>query len=246
NYVGSERSKKRRRSNFDNVGKIEEMNIQVVVRCRAKLEREEKIKSPVVIKTTHRDVQIRLKTEDASCKSYTFDKVFGKEANQQKIFDSVVNPILYEVLDGFNCTLFAYGQTSTGKTYTMEGDLNIRYGISGGNVIISPNAGVIPRSLCSLFQTLESESADYSVKVSYIELYNEKLKDLLSNNSQQSLKVIDDGNNKGVLYGHEEVPLKDAAEGINVLKQGSIKRQNASTNYNDKSRYLANKNLEIT
>ncbi|CAJ0902475.1 20535_t:CDS:2, partial [Entrophospora sp. SA101] len=180
NYVGSERSKKRRRSNFDNVGKIEEMNIQVVVRCRAKLEREEKIKSPVVIKTTHCDVQIRLKTEDASY-------------------------------------------------------LNIRYGISGDNVIISPNAGVIPRSLCSLFQTLESESADYSVKVSYIELYNEKLKDLLSNNSQQSLKVIDDGNNKGVLYGHEEVPLKDAAEGINVLKQGSIKRQNASTNYNDKS-----------
>nr|CAG8557254.1 318_t:CDS:2 [Entrophospora candida] len=237
NYVGTERSKKRRRSNFDNVGKIEEMNIHVVVRCRAKLEREEKIKSPVIIKTTYRDVQVRLKPEDPPCKCYTFDKVFGKETSQQKIFDSVVNPILNEVLDGFNCTLFAYGQTSTGKTYTMEGDLNIRDSVNGsdGNMIISPNAGVIPRSLCSLFQTLESESADYSVKVSYIELYNEKLKDLLSNNGQQNLKVVDDGNNKGVLYGHEEVPLKDAAEGINVLRQGSIKRQNASTNYNDKS-----------
>ncbi|CAH1763217.1 7963_t:CDS:2 [Entrophospora sp. SA101] len=237
NYVGTERSKKRRRSNFDNVGKIEEMNIHVVVRCRAKLEREEKIKSPVIIKTTYRDVQVRLKPEDPPCKCYTFDKVFGKETSQQKIFDSVVNPILNEVLDGFNCTLFAYGQTSTGKTYTMEGDLNIRDSVNGsdGNMIISPNAGVIPRSLCSLFQTLESESADYSVKVSYIELYNEKLKDLLSNNGQQNLKVVDDGNNKGVLYGHEEVPLKDAVEGINVLRQGSIKRQNASTNYNDKS-----------
>ncbi|CAJ0926404.1 14220_t:CDS:10 [Entrophospora sp. SA101] len=196
NYVGTERSKKRRRSNFDNVGKIEEMNIHVVVRCRAKLEREEKIKSPVIIKTTYRDVQVRLKPEDPPCKCYTFDKVFGKETN-----------------------------------------LNIRDSVNGsdGNMIISPNAGVIPRSLCSLFQTLESESADYSVKVSYIELYNEKLKDLLSNNGQQNLKVVDDGNNKGVLYGHEEVPLKDAVEGINVLRQGSIKRQNASTNYNDKS-----------
>ncbi|CAJ0847429.1 2601_t:CDS:2 [Entrophospora sp. SA101] len=142
-----------------------------------------KSKSPIVIKTTNREVWIDF--EDAPRKAYTFDNIFGNEANQQDIFDLVVVPML--------------------------GNLN-----SGSNTIISPNVGAIPRSLQYIFEALNpesAESADYS----------------------SDLKLQDDVNNIAVLHGHEEISLNNAAEGIRVLKQGSINRQTTSINYNNKS-----------
>ncbi|CAJ0875705.1 22488_t:CDS:2 [Entrophospora sp. SA101] len=65
---------------------------------------------------------------------------------------------------------------------------------------------------------MESESTDYSMKVPYIELYNEKSKDLLSNNGEQELKIIGDANNKAILHRYEEVSLNNVAEGVRVLK----------------------------
>ena len=54
---------------------------------------------------------------------FTFDKVFGPKAQQRSIYDQAIAPVVNEVLEGFNCTVFAYGQTGTGKTYTMEGGM---------------------------------------------------------------------------------------------------------------------------
>ncbi|CAG8541284.1 1549_t:CDS:10, partial [Acaulospora morrowiae] len=227
-----ERSRKRRRSNEHSAKEGEKaINIQVVVRCRGRIEREIAANSPVIVKTGSREVQVRTNPQDTlPHKNYTFDKVFGPEANQKKLFDTVVVPILNEVRAGYNCTLFAYGQTSTGKTFTMEGKLDTNDGTLG------PDAGVIPRSLYNIFETLEEESADFSVRVSYIELYNEELKDLLSSEDDPpKLKILDDNSRKGVLYGHEEVLIQNAAHGIRVLKQGSIKRHMAQTNYNKNS-----------
>ncbi|CAG8549851.1 17328_t:CDS:2, partial [Dentiscutata heterogama] len=232
-FTGSERSKKRRRSNNENSAKEGEkaINIQVVVRCRARIEREVAANSPIIVQATPREIKVWSNPQDMMpYKTFTFDKVFGSDADQSKIFDTIVIPILHEVKAGYNCTLFAYGQTSTGKTFTMEGKLDL----CNGN--ISPDAGVIPRSLYYLFDTLEAEQADFSVKISYIELYNEELKDLLSSDSDtRQLKILDDVNRKCVLQGHEEVLIKNAEDGINVLKQGSIKRQVAQTNYNKNS-----------
>ena len=53
---------------------------------------------------------------------YGFDKVFGPYSTQEDVYDDAVRPVVDEVLDGYNCTIFAYGQTGTGKTHTMEGD----------------------------------------------------------------------------------------------------------------------------
>ncbi|KAL9940182.1 hypothetical protein V8E36_000887 [Tilletia maclaganii] len=109
-------------------------------------------------------------------KTYNFDHVFGPEADQGMVYSDVVAPILKEVLEGYNCTIFAYGQTGTGKTHTMEGDLSPHP--SSGT--FATDAGIIPRTLFRLFHILETSGSEFSVKASFVELYNEELRDLLA------------------------------------------------------------------
>jgi kinesin family member 11 len=137
------------------------------------------------------------------------------------------------MLSGYNCTIFAYGQTGTGKTYTMSGDMTETLGM------LSDDAGIIPRVLQQLFNKLELDDTENSVKVSFIELYNEELRDLLSAEENAKLKIYDDASKRGhlstVVQGMEEKHIKNAAEGIKVLQDGSLKRQVAATKCNDLS-----------
>ncbi|KAH9810600.1 P-loop containing nucleoside triphosphate hydrolase protein [Melampsora americana] len=172
---------------------------------------------PVPLDTGYGSSLVEDPKKNANTKTYPFDHVFGPDADQSLIFNDVVSPILTEVLQGYNCTIFAYGQTGTGKTYTMTGDLSIpttttimpTIKSSEGSsspmnpdglqslsptsdptpLIIptsltkySPEAGIIPRVLHSLFNLLEDcseeEKVEFSVKVSFVELYNEELRDL--------------------------------------------------------------------
>lgn len=138
----------------------------------------------------------------------------------------------FQVLNGFNCTIFAYGQTGTGKTYTMTGDIS--------NVLPLPDAaGIIPRVLDALFTRLEADETENSVKCSFIELYNEELRDLFSTDDTVKLKIFDDNSKKGhsttLVQGMEEFHLKSAAQGIELLREGSHKRQVAATKCNDLS-----------
>lgn len=104
-----------------------EINIQVVVRCRRRSEREVQESSPIIVSTEgarSHAVSIETAAPVSSLgvvtlpptKTYPFDLVFGPEADQPMIYQDVVHPMLEEVLLGYNCTLFAYGQTGTGKT----------------------------------------------------------------------------------------------------------------------------------
>jgi kinesin family protein 11 len=87
---------------------------------------------------------------------------------------AAVRPIVEEVLEGFNCTIFAYGQTGTGKTHTMEGEHE-------GSVDGLPTeAGVIPRAMAHIFEYLQASGSEYSVKCTFLELYNEEITDLLA------------------------------------------------------------------
>lgn len=137
------------------------------------------------------------------------------------------------MLAGYNCTIFAYGQTGTGKTYTMSGDMTDTFGM------LSDEAGIIPRVLQQLFKTLEIDDTENCVKCSFIELYNEELRDLLSVDETAKLKIYDDASRKGhlstIVQGMEEKHIKNAAEGIKVLQDGSLKRQVAATKCNDLS-----------
>ena len=101
-------------------------------------------------------------------------------------------------------------------------------------------AGIIPRALYHLFNKLESEEAENSVKCSFIELYNEELRDLLSADDSVKLKIYDDNNTKKghsatLVQGMEERHIKSASTGIQLLSEGSHKRQVAATKCNDLS-----------
>lgn len=69
-----------------------------------------------------REVIVKQTMESKSTKKFTFDRAFGPESKQSEVYHSVVAPLIEEVLAGYNCTVFAYGQTGTGKTHTMVGD----------------------------------------------------------------------------------------------------------------------------
>ncbi|GAV53045.1 hypothetical protein ZYGR_0AI03270 [Zygosaccharomyces rouxii] len=178
----------------------EELNITVAVRCRGRNEREIRAKSSVVVSVpdvmgahevainTTDDVGI---TAQMNSKTYAVDKVFGPSANQQLIFKEIAEPLFGDFLRGYNCTVLVYGMTSTGKTYTMTGDEKLY------NDELSDSAGIIPRILFKLFETLDMRDEDYVVKCSFVELYNEELKDLLDdgveNSSMRKLRIYDSG-----------------------------------------------------
>lgn len=94
------------------------------------------------------------------------------------MFKTVAHPLVKQVLLGYNCTVFAYGQTGTGKTYTMEGLKDF-----DGCWETDPDAGIIPRSLIEIFDARKKGGMDkqsFQIKVSFLELYNEDIFDLLS------------------------------------------------------------------
>ncbi|KAI5858375.1 P-loop containing nucleoside triphosphate hydrolase protein [Tricharina praecox] len=208
-------------------------NINVVVRCRGRSEREKAENSAVIVShPSTTEVALALgPLASIENKIYTFDRTFGPEADQQRIYDNVVQPLLNEVLDGYNCTIFAYGQTGTGKTYTMTGDMSDNYGS------YADFAGIIPRALHKLFEKLGKDKDDTSVKCSFIELYNEELRDLLCVDESQKVKIYDAANGKGgvVVQGMEETYIMSAKQGVALLQEGSHKRQVAATKCNDLS-----------
>ena len=108
---------------------------------------------------------------------YGFDKVFGPYSTQEDVYDDAVRPVVDEVLDGYNCTIFAYGQTGTGKTHTMEGD---HQGCADSPETLPDDAGIIPRAMAHIFASLNASGAEYSVRCTFLELYNEEITDLLN------------------------------------------------------------------
>ncbi|KAJ9071215.1 Kinesin- motor protein [Entomophthora muscae] len=162
--------------------------------------------------------------------SFGLIKFLGPKQHKAKFFDTVVSPILDEVLLGFNCTVFAYGQTGTGKTYTMEGDLSSEDGE------LNYKSGIIPRTLHELFKRLGDDHNKYTVRLSMLELYNEEVGDLLSlGDSVPKLTLNIDASSKLQIQGMEEISIEDTASGIALLQSGSSKRHTAATNCNQKS-----------
>ncbi|KAM6956574.1 kinesin-like protein KIF11 [Aplochiton taeniatus] len=209
-------------------------NIQVVVRCRPfnAMERKSASHGVVDIEPTRKEVLLRTGgvADKASRKTYTFDMVFGPAAKQIEVYRSVVYPILDEVIMGYNCTVFAYGQTGTGKTFTMEGERSPNEEFTWEE---DPLAGIIPRTLHQIFEKLTSNGTEFSVKVSLLEIYNEELFDLLSPSSDvtERLQLFDDPRNKRgvIIKGLEEITVHNKNEVYQILERGAAKRKTAST-----------------
>ncbi|KAK4780191.1 hypothetical protein SAY87_016297 [Trapa incisa] len=146
-------------------------------------------KSPWLTPQSSNKPAREMRPEPSSSKKHDKDKgvnvqVFGPTSPQKDLYDQAVNPIVNEVFEGYNCTVFAYGQTGTGKTYTMEG------GAKKKNGEFPSDAGVIPRAITQIFNLLEAQCADYSIKVTFLELYNEEITDLLA--PEECSKSIED------------------------------------------------------
>ena len=218
--------------NDTRIGRKEKyQHIQVFLRVRPLSNIEIKRKSKTIIETSPngKEVIVHERQQDKVAKKFKFDSVFGPSSKQIDVYNAVVSPLLEQVLDGYNCTVFAYGQTGTGKTFTMEGinnDPTLHWQSDS-------SAGMIPRSLSHLFDKLQLiESQEYTVRVSFLELYNEELFDLLSVNDDGSkIRLYEDASKKGaiVIHGLEEVTIHNKSEVSKLLEKGSERRQTAAT-----------------
>lgn len=224
-------------------GKSEKnQNIQVAVRCRPRNGQEVKLGSPSVVDVNMVSKEITVRQEmnymdKGNNKTFSFDKVFGPKSKQIDVYKSMVCPVIDEVLQGYNCTIFAYGQTGTGKTFTMEGDRTDTGDFSWED---DPLAGIIPRAMHQLFEQLSlmEDCAEFSVRVSFLEIYNEELFDLLGNSlDTQKLRLFEDTAKKGsvVIQGLEEVIVHSRNEVYNILEKGAARRQTAATLLNAQS-----------
>jgi hypothetical protein len=147
---------------------------------------------------------------------FNFDQVHDPNATQHSIFTSTAQPLVTRFLEGFNCTVLAYGQTSSGKTYTMSGvDLDANP--------TDPNngMGIIPRAVANIFtsaQQLRNDRAGawkYEIKGSFIELYNEDLIDLLvddASGARREVQIREDKDGHIIWGGLREVAVKSASE----------------------------------
>ncbi|KAI0531431.1 hypothetical protein KFK09_000986 [Dendrobium nobile] len=220
--------------------KEKDLNVQVVLRCRPLSEEEAICRMPTVISCNElrgEVLAIQKIGNKQIDRTFVFDKVFGPTAKQMDLFSQSISPMVKEVLQGFNCTIFAYGQTGSGKTYTMEGEKKTKNGE------FSSDAGVISRSVRQIFEELEAEFTEYSMKVSLLEIYNEEIIDLLAPDEWESsddkltkpIALMEDGKGGVFVKGMEEEIVRSADEIYKILDKTSARRQTVETLLNKRS-----------
>lgn len=152
-------------------------------------------------------------------KRFLFDHAFDETASQTQVFENTGKSLIEFVLRGFNTALFAYGATGAGKTYTMLGT--------------DTNPGVMALMLEELFKCLDSqENENYVVTMSYMEIYNENIKDLLSGKGEY-LDLRDDGAKGMVVVGITAVKTTSPYEVMSNLRKGNRNRTQESTGANE-------------
>ena len=157
-----------------------------------------------------------------SSQEFTFDTVFPSSSSQPEIFEKAAKPLIDSAMQGINGTLFCYGQTSSGKTFTMEGireDNNLK--------------GIIPRMMEYIFDLIPKASSDieFSVKCQYYQIYNEKIQDLLDTR-KTDLSIRED-KTKGIwVEDCSEVYVTSKEEMYNVFQCGSNNRTVSATEMN--------------
>lgn len=205
-------------------------NVNVCVRCRPLNDSEKKSGAGGTVKCDTAGATVTLTTgkgEKKTSKEFQFDRVFGAYSTQEEVFNTTVRPIVDEVLEGYNSTLFAFGPTGTGKTHTMEGE-----------IMDDAMAGIVPRAVRLILEKLDASKAEYTVRVSFLELYNEELQDLLvepGDKSNKPLRLCEDINKGVVCQNLEEVSVMNADHIFDILKKGIKQRQTAATLCNKNS-----------
>eukprot|EP00960_Hanusia_phi_P037420 752938-Hanusia_phi.AAC.3 len=203
--------------------------VKVVVRCRpmSRREVEDNRQQIVSMNVDAGEVTVRNPESDMkeAAKPFTFDQVFDSQCEQELVFETTAQPIVDSVLQGYNGTVFAYGQTGTGKTHTMEG-------------LWDPQEmrGIIPRSFSRIFSKIDdTHDQNFLVRASFLEIYNEEVRDLLAKDPKNKLDLKED-NDRGVYVKDlTSYVVKGVTEMENVLLAGKKNRSVGATLMNQDS-----------
>ncbi|KAI8845163.1 P-loop containing nucleoside triphosphate hydrolase protein [Chytriomyces cf. hyalinus JEL632] len=157
--------------------------------------------------------------------TFAFDRIFDWQTTQQQVFDYAAGAVIEDVMRGYNGTIFAYGQTGSGKTHTMMGDMES-----------DEWKGLTPRLVETIFSTIFNapSNLEFTVKVSYMEVYMEKIRDLL-NPVNDNLPIHEDKKKGVYVKGLLEVFVGSVEEVYDVMRRGQGARIVASTNMNAES-----------
>ncbi|XP_033126707.1 kinesin-like protein KIF12 isoform X2 [Anneissia japonica] len=203
-------------------------NVHVVARVRPFNDVEKKRKDRNGVTFTGNN-SITIDQVNGKSKKFTFNAVFQPDASQQEFMDKCgIKKMVDMAVDGYACTTFAYGQTGSGKTYTITGPVASVYQDSVAS-------GLIQRSFAHLFDVIKQAPDNYTLTASYLEIYNEQVKDLLNPSGIDSLAVRwskDRGFYVENLFMVECETLDDV---LAVLEEGMSQRQIATHNINEHS-----------
>ena len=151
--------------------------------------------------------------------SYNYDFVFNEKTSQNEVYRYTTSSLINQVVDGFSATILAYGATGSGKTYTMVGK--------------GENTGLMIRSIRDLFKVVNNDqSKAYSIKISYIEIYNEVLKDLLTDKNKSPPELRTDPKKGVVLQGAENKVVLNEEEAFKLINMGNKRRTEKQTDRN--------------
>ncbi|XP_077004689.1 kinesin-like protein KIF27 isoform X2 [Tamandua tetradactyla] len=204
---------------------MEEIPIKVAVRIRPLLCKEVLHNHQVCVRVIPNTQQIIIGKD----RVFTFDFVFGKNSTQDEVYNTCIKPLVSSLIEGYNATVFAYGQTGSGKTYT----------IGGGHVasVVDGQKGIIPRAIQEIFQNIsENSTIDWNIKVSYIEVYKEELRDLLElETSLKDLHIREDEKGNTVIVGAKECQVESEDEVMSLLEMGNAARHTGTTQMNEHS-----------
>ena len=210
-----------------NENKKNSYNILVAVRCRPLTLKEKQISEKETIKIINnkiisiKDPNYFLSSNNIRSKKQNleFDFAFSNKASQEIIFNKTTKFLIDNVLNGYNATVFAYGATGAGKTYTMLGD--------------DENPGIMFNTLKELFnKMIKNNEKNFYIKLCYLEIYNENIRDLLNINNNNNLELREDPI-KGIFINNiTEIELKSIEQIKNLLNKGNKNRTTEETEIN--------------
>ncbi|GFR53047.1 hypothetical protein Agub_g15747 [Astrephomene gubernaculifera] len=174
------------------------------------------------------DGELAIYDKSGERKVYKFDRVFSGDVTQQRVYEDV-QPLIRSVMDGFNVCIFAYGQTGSGKTHTM----------TGSQEDVAEFRGINYRALDDLFTlgSQRSEDIDYTIKAQMLEIYNESIRDLLTEETGSSgkLDILSTQPSGQNVPAAKQVEVTNTADVLEMMRLGARNRHSAETKMNERS-----------
>lgn len=161
-------------------------------------------------------------SEDAY--DFTFDSLLLPPKPTSSMYEGHIRPVVLAAMEGYNGTIFSYGQTGSGKTHTMTGS--------------DEEPGILPLSISDIFQQISTDTErEYLLRVSYLEIYNETLKDLLAPVKQKNLdlRLTEDNRGRIVVNNIKEEIVNSPQDVLRVLTKGEDSRSVSCTDWNQRS-----------